>query len=249
MADLDGNFSSGRLGPGHLQCRWAVHWIPSPRPRSGHHSVTTFKSFNSTSFPETFVIEQAAEVVAKVDRAQGHLHGEHQEKVCRQHRLHLQSANQTHRRQRCRQRHEARVGRIYSRQLRLCSRTVGPVSENHVEWRRGAIHEPAQEHHRNGPLPHQLGGQPEGGQNPNRQPCPRIGRGLHLCRDQGLSGPVHVQLLQQLGWNTNTTGKEVLLQPTRQQGLARIRRRLSEASVPWPPLRPEWLAQHRFLSL
>ena len=197
--------------------------------------MTTFKSFNSTCFPETFVIEQAAEVVAKVDRAQGHLHGEHQEKVCRQHRLHLQPANQTHRRQRRRQRHEARVGRIYGRQLRLCSRTVGPVSENHVEWRRGAIHEPAQEHHRNGPLPHQLGGQPEGGQNPNRQPSIGLGGRLHLCRDQGLSGPVHVQLLQQLGLEHQHHGQRSAAPANAAARTGSDTTTVQEASVPWPP--------------
>ena len=57
-----------RLGPGHLQCRWAVHWIP-PHVQEVVITGDDVQVVQFNLFPETFVIEQAAEVVAKVDRA------------------------------------------------------------------------------------------------------------------------------------------------------------------------------------
>ena len=199
MADLDGNFSSGRLGPGHLQCRWAVHWIPSPRPRSGHHSVTTFKSFNSTCFPETFVIEQAAEVVAKVDRARD----TYMENI--------------------KKKSAASIDYISSQQIKRTGdndaasamkrvsgvSTVGNfvfvrgLSDRYLKTTLNGAEVPSMNPRRNtiemDLFPTNLVDNLKVVKTQTANLALGLGGRLHLCRDQGLSGPVHVQLFQQLG--------------------------------------------------
>ena len=155
------------------------------------------------------MIEQAAEVVAKVDRARDTYMENIKKEVCREHRLHLQSANQTHRRQRCRQRHEARVGRLYSRQLRF----VRGLSDRYLKTTLNGAEVPLMNPRRNtiemDLFPTNLVDNLKVVKTQTANLALRLGGAYISVETKDFPDQFMFNYSSSLGWNTNTTGKEL----------------------------------------
>ena len=135
MADLDGNFSLEGLAPGTYNVVGRFIGYRSHTSKRSSSPVTDVQVLQFNLFPETFVIEQAAEVVAKVDRARD----TYMENIKKKSAASIDyiSSQQIKRTgdndaASC---HEARVRRLNSRQLRVRARSVRPVSQDHSERR------------------------------------------------------------------------------------------------------------------
>ena len=207
MADLDGNFSLEGLAPGTYEVVGSfIGYTPITETVTVGNEVVLL-DFNL--YIETYVIEQAAEVVAKVDRSRD-VYMENIKKKSGQHGLHLQPANQASGRQRCRGCHQARSRREYGGQLRICARPERPIHQDHAQRRRGSFHEPSPQQHRDGPLPHQSRGQPGHHEDPNREPLGDWAGAYISVETKDFPEQFQLNYSSTVGVNDQTTFQQVL---------------------------------------
>ena len=231
MADLDGNFNLTGLAPGTYNVTGRFIGCTSVTESvtiTGDEVVIV----NFNLLPETFVIEQAAEVVAKVDRTRD-VYMENIKKKSASSIDYISS-------QQIKRTGDSNAASAMKRisgvstvgQLRLRPRPVRPLPQDHAQRGRGPLHRSAPEHHRDGPVPDQPRGQPDGGQDPDGQPSLRPSRRLHLRGDQGFPGGLllQLQLEPRVEHEHHRPGRH--LERTQQHRLARLRRR---ACAPCPP--------------
>ncbi len=222
MADLDGNFILDGLAPGTYEVVGSfIGYTPITETVTVDNDVVLL-DFNL--YIETYVIEQAAEVVAKVDRSRD----VYMENIKKKSAASMDFISS----QQIKQAGDSDAAGAIKRVPGVS--TVGNfvfvrgLSDRYIKTTLNGAEVPSMNPRRNSIemdlFPHQPCGQPGHHEDPNRQPPGRLGRCLHQRGNEGLPRAIHAQLqLHGRRERPNHIPNSSWVQP-RQHRLARIRR-------------------------